>query len=163
MEIYQQEHYKTQVKPTVNEMSKKHHDETGVSLDKSTRLKLVKEVTKEKFVEEPQQVKDDIAIKTSMQPDLHPKESSSDLMPQTPEQFLRYVIWLFDLVVIFNHCIHSAIKDLAVMLPQAMEKFCHKTGWYGIMTFGGPNPANGRKIDTFRWITSLKYDFYLLH
>lgn len=68
---------------------KKYHDETGSSLGKGEKLKLVKDITKAKFAEESQQIKDDIALKKSTQPNPNAQALQTDLAVRTPEQLLR--------------------------------------------------------------------------
>lgn len=97
LEIYQEEHYQSRVKPLVDAEAERLRGDTGAPLDRASKLKLVKAVTKETFDKETQDVKNVIALKALNQPSPYtPQESEDGPVTRTPEQLLRYVILLFN-------------------------------------------------------------------
>ena len=156
IEIYLQDHYQTWVKPLVDAETDRQIKIEGKPLDKGSKLKLLKTVMKEVFESEDQATRDVISQKALTQPSPYPKEELKGKVVCTPENLLRYFTWLFiELHISLTN--HSAIEDLTAVLPQVLDKFCWDTKGFGMVIFGGPNPAIGGQIKTLRYLKSFLF------
>jgi hypothetical protein len=141
--MYSKLYYKDRIMPVVRTRV-----EDG---QKGPFIQVVKDVTKELFSVEDEEIKAEIAAKVAEQMLVQEDEEDGEGPERTPSQYQKYVVCsLFQRRYLIYVVLPRAIDELPVYLADVLRTVERLTGLSATILVGGPIPANDGAISTTR-------------